>query len=158
MPTTYMTVKALDACGESALAREIARKVVFDMCETWKTVEPHTIWECYSPTEPKPSSYKEKGRVRDNFCGWSALGPISLFIEDIIGIKEANAFANTLICDFDRDLVGRIGVEDYRFGQVVCSVLATRDEVSVRSNREFTLVFDGKRHEVVRGENNFKRN
>ena len=158
MPTTYMTVKALDACGESALAREIARKVVFDMCETWKAVEPHTIWECYSPTEPKPSSYKEKGCVRDNFCGWSALGPISLFIEDIIGIKEANAFANTLICDFDRDLVGRIGVEDYRFGQVVCSVLATRDEVSVRSNREFTLVFDGKRHEVVRGENNFKRN
>ena len=158
MPTTYMTVKALDACGESALAREIARKVVFDMCETWKAVEPHTIWECYSPTEPKPSSYKEKGRVRDNFCGWSALGPISLFIEDIIGIKEANAFANTLICDFDRDLVGRIGVEDYRFGQVVCSVLATKDEVSVRSNREFTLVFDGKRHEVVRGENNFKRN
>lgn len=57
-----------------------------------------------------------------------------------------------------KDPEARIGVEDYRFGQVVCSVLATRDEVSVRSNREFTLVFDGKRHEVVRGENNFKRN
>ena len=157
MPTTYMTVKALDVCGESALAREIARKVVFDMCETWKAVEPHTIWECYSPTEPKPSSYKEKGCVRDNFCGWSALGPISLFIENVIGIKEANAFANTLVCDFGRDLVGRVGVEDYRFGQVVCSVLATKDEVSVRSNREFTLIFDGKGHAVVCGENDFKR-
>ena len=60
--------------------------------------------------EPSPSTYaKSDVYVRDDFCGWSALGPISLFIEDIIGIKEANAFRGELKCDFARDIKGRAG-------------------------------------------------
>lgn len=158
MPTTYMAVKALDGCGEGGLAREISRKVVFDMCETWKTFEPHTIWECYSPTEAKPSTYaKSKGWVRDNFCGWSALGPIALFIEDVIGVREANAFTNTLVCDFERDPKGRVGVENYRFGKVTCSIIATKESISVESDAPFALVADGRTFQVNAGKNAFVR-
>ena len=158
MPTTYMVMKALDGCGETALARDIARKVVFDMCETWRTFEPHTIWECYSPTEAKPSTYaKNSCYVRDNFCGWSALGPISLFIEDVIGVKEANAFTNTLVCDFERNPKGRVGVENYRFCDVICSVVATTDEIRVKSNKSFILLADGRKFTVSIGEQSFAR-
>ena len=158
MPTTYMAMKALDGCGEAALARDLARKVVFDMCETWKTFEPHTVWECYSPTEAKPSTYaKKEGYARDSFCGWSALGPISLFVEDVIGVKSANAFTNTLTCDFPREPKGRVGVGNYRFGKVVCSVIATADEISVVSNAPFTLVADGRTLSVSAGSNCFRR-
>jgi len=158
MPTTYMTIKALDDCGETSLAQDIARKVVFDMYETYRQVEPHTIWECYSPTEAKPSTYaKGAGYSRPDFCGWSALGPISLFFEDVIGIKDANAFTNTLVCDFAKDPTGRVGVENYRFGKVVCSIVATKAEIKVDSNLPFELRVDGKRHAVKTGGNVFCR-
>ena len=60
--------------------------------------------------QPSPSTYaKSDVYMRDDFCGWSALGPISLFIEDVIGIKEANAFKRELKCDFAKDIKGRAG-------------------------------------------------
>ncbi len=158
MPTTYMTLKGLDGAGETALARDIARRIVFDMYDTWKKFEPHSIWESYSPTEPKPSTYAKKaGYARDSFCGWSALGPISIFIEDVIGIKEANAFANTLTCDFELSPKGRVGVENYRFGKVKCNVIATATEISVDSNLPFTLKADGRDFKVKAGVNSFPR-
>ena len=158
MPTTYMAMKALDGCGEYAVAREVARRVVFDMCETWRTFEPHSIWECYSPTEPKPSTYAKKaGYARDGFCGWSALGPISIFIEDVIGVKSANAFANTLVCDFERNPKGRVGVRNYRFGKVKLDIVATASEITVDSSAPFTLKADGKDLAVRAGHNVFRR-
>jgi hypothetical protein len=95
--------------------------------------------------------------VRDNFCGWSALGPISLFIEDVIGIKEADAFKCELKCDFPQSVKGRAGVENYRFGNIVCSVVATTGKVAVESNGAFTLVADGRRYAVKAGRNEFVR-
>ena len=158
LPTSYMTIKALDGCGEYALARELARKIVFHMAETYRSFEPHTVWECYSPTEPKPSTYaKSDCIVRDNFCGWSALGPISLFIEDVIGIKEADAFRGELRCDFPEEVKGRVGVENYRFGKVVCSVVATSGKITVESNVAFTLVADGRRYAVKEGKTELVR-
>ena len=158
LPTTYMVLKALDAYGENALARELARKVVDHMYRTYADYEPHTIWECYSPTKPEPATYaKRAGRVRDNFCGWSALGPISLFIEDVIGIKQANAFTRTLCCDFVREIKGRVGVKNYRFGDVVCDIVATTDRIAVRSNAAFTLKVNGKTYAVKPGTTAFER-
>ena len=157
LPTTYMTLKALDVYGEAATAREMGRRLVDDMYRTYKEFEPHTIWECYSPTEPKPATNKKNRYVRYDFCGWSALGPISLFIEDVIGVKQANAFENTLTCDFERNPKGRVGVENYRFGEVVCSVVATERTVTVRSNLPFTLIVDGKSLAVEAGNGVFER-
>ena len=161
LPTSYMAIKALDeraGRGDYALARRLARETVFGMFETYRAVEPHTIWECYSPTEAKPGTYAKKpGYSRPEFCGWSALGPISLFIEDVIGVKQADAFANRLVCDFPEAPVGRVGVENYRFGKVVCDIVATAGEIAVESNAPFTLVADGREHAVCAGANRFRR-
>ena len=157
MPTAYMAVKASDAYGDYATARDVSRKIVEMMYRTYVEFEPHTIWECYSPTEPKPATSKKNRYVRYDFCGWSALGPISLFIEDVIGVKQANAFENTLTCDFEKNPKGRVGVENYRFGKVVCSVVATERTVTVRSNLPFTLIVDGKTLAVEAGNGVFER-
>ena len=159
MPTTYMTVKSAEIYGEKALARDIARKVVDHMYRTYVDFEPHTIWECYSPTETKPAITAKTGKfVRSDFCGWSALGPVSLFLENVIGVRAANAFARTFECDFERNPKGRVGVENYRFGDVVCSVVATADEIKVKSNKPFVLLADGRKLAVRAGEQSFARN
>ena len=158
MPTTYMTIKALDARKDYARARKLARQTIFAMFETYRDVEPHTIWECYSPTESKPGTYAKKpGYSRPDFCGWSALGPVSLFIEDVIGVKQADAFANRLVCDFPEAPVGRVGIENYRFGQIVCDIAATAGEIAVFSNAPFSLVADGLEFAVQAGENRWVR-
>ncbi len=158
LPTTYMTLKALDAGGEYARARQTALKLVEHLYRTYREFEPHTIWECYSPTAPKPATGKRSGKfVRPDFCGWSALGPISIFLEDVIGIKSANAFTRTLVCDFERRPQGRVGVTNYRFGDIVCSVIATTAAIEVESSGAFTLVADGRQLTVKPGKNIFTR-
>ena len=157
LPTTYMAIKALDRFGRNDIARAVAGKLVGHMRRTYDEYEPHTIWECYSPTEPRPATDKKEIPVRYDFCGWSALGPISILIEDVIGVKEANAFTNTLTCDFERKPKGRVGVENYRFGKVVCSVVATERTIAVRSNLPFTLIVDGKTLAVEAGNGVFER-
>ena len=158
LPTTYISVKAIDKYLDYPLARKISKQIIGHMYDTYVTCEPHTIWECYSPTQAKPAiTARKKKIVRPDFCGWSALGPISLFLEDVIGIKESDAFNNVLVCDFGRGLKGRVGVENYRFGEIICSVVATGAEIRVVSNRPFVLRVDGRKFEVAAGENRFER-
>lgn len=157
LPTSYMALKAIDLTGDYELARKVASGLLEHMYRTYADYEPHTIWECYSPTACEPARDKKGETVRPDFCGWSALGPISVFIEDVIGIKEANAFTKTLTCDFEKAPVGRVGVTGYRFGDVVCSVIATTGTISVTSNRPFTLIADGRTLEVQAGSNSFRR-
>jgi len=157
LPTTYMALKATDLTGDYALARDIGRAVLEQMYRVYADCEPHTIWECYSPTGFEPAKNKQGGTVRPDFCGWSALGPISIFIEDVIGIKQADAFENTLLCDFDRHPSGRTGILNYRFGEIVCDIIATEKTIKVHSNKPFVLVADGRRFNVSRGLNRFRR-
>lgn len=80
LPTTYMAIKAIEKYGYHEEADAIAEKVINQQLAAYRNIEPHTIWECYSPSGNTPST--EHGRrARPEFCGWSALGPISLFIE-----------------------------------------------------------------------------
>ncbi len=158
LPMVYMTIKGLDMYGKFGLARDLALKTVRHQYETYRMVEPHTIWECYAPESPSPATGVDgKKRVAPAFCGWSALGPISLFIEDIIGIKSADAFSNVVVCDFGQNQKGRVGVENYRFGMVLCSIIATSDEIQVESNKPFELHAEGRRFSVKKGHNVFCR-
>lgn len=157
LPTTYMALKATDLIGEYDLAREIGLAILKQMYRTYADYEPHTIWECYSPTANEPARNKQGEVVRPDFCGWSALGPISIFIEDVIGIKEANAFENTLMCDFEKHPNGKVGVKNYRFGEVVCTIIATEKDIKVSSNLPFTLIADGREFNVRTGKNSWRR-
>ena len=47
-----------------------------------------TIWECYSPEKPAPATrWDGENYCRQDFVGWSGLGPIALMLENIIGLQ-----------------------------------------------------------------------
>ncbi len=151
LPVVYMALKGLARYGYSGLVHNLAAKVVEHQYLTWKNFEPHTVWEAYSPTERKPSSCKHHipdPYARPDFCGWSALGPINLTIEFLLGFYEADAEQRLLKYHFRR--IGTHGIRNYRFGDVVCTILSDGESfLSVRTNRPFTLEVDGIPHPVA---------
>ncbi len=121
LPIVYMGSKALERYGYCELADSLAEKVVRMQARIYEQTEPHTIWECYSPVADEPST--EHGhRVRQEFCGWSALGPISLFIENIMGFRKADALSRTLTWDIKASN-GTHGLRRLRFGDVETSLI-----------------------------------
>lgn len=91
-PTNYMIVRGLASRGLRSLAREIAVRHLSMMAEVMKNPAYGSIWECYAPesarpaTKNKPDGDHAGTLVRDRFVGWSALGPVSMLIENILGL------------------------------------------------------------------------
>ena len=152
LPLAYMGTKALEKYGYTQLADSLAKNIVLLQKETYKSVEPHTIWECYSPSENKPST--EYGRIcRTDFCGWSALGPISLFIENVIGISTVNALNKTVNWRLDKK-IGTLGIKRLRVGDATISMIYESDKNRIKLNATsaFTLVVNGKKYKVKQGD------
>ena len=151
-PTTYMTVKGLENYGYSELASLIARKNMTAMYKVYRATG--TIWELYSPDIYMPAT-NETGieMVKPNFVGWSGLIPISLFIENIIGIK-ADATISTLFWDSNSSATH--GVRGLRFGNIVTSLVREGDCVSVESNSAYTLMINERKFEISAGKQNIK--
>ena len=153
MPKVYMTVKGLEKYGYQTLADDVARKMISLQYRTWKNFEPHSIWECYSPTEDKPATNKVGSFSRPDFCGWSALGPISMFIENILGIREINALKKQIVwtpCSSENN-----GVKNLKMGDNTVSLMAfpSKRKVSVESSCDFTLFLNGKEYFCCQGKN-----
>ena len=143
LPIVYMGSKALERYGYCELADSLAEKVVRMQARIYEQTEPHTIWECYSPVADEPST--EHGhRVRQEFCGWSAYS-ISLFIENIMGFRKADALSRTLTWDIKASN-GTHGLRRLRFGDVETSLIydATTNSIAVSANRPYTLVARGR--------------
>jgi len=151
LPTAYMGIKALEKYGLSSLADETAEKLVNQMNRTYRNYEPHTIWECYSPSFDTPASGKYKSVVRPDFCGWSALGPISLFIENMIGIREVDARKKLIKWDIHKTF--RHGLKDLRFGEIITDLIYESGYIYVHSNANYTLMVNGKKHQIKKGNN-----
>lgn len=139
LPTSYMTIKAVEKYGYYDLAAELAVKTVSHMAETYRIYTPHTIWECYSPTQAVPGKNRDgKTDSREDFCGWSALGPISLLIENVLGFYDIDAQKNCVRWYPVEN--GRTGIENLRFGTVVTDIVKDGNTVTVSSNKEYSLV------------------
>lgn len=150
LPTAYMGIKAIQKYGYDSLADETAWKLVQQMNATFKTYKPATIWECYSPSKPEPSTEHGK-RARPDFCGWSALGPISLFIENIIGIRDVDAQSSTVRWRLTRP--GEIGLKKLRFGGITTDLVHDgKGTVHVKSTAAYLLVINGQSFAVNPGE------
>lgn len=151
LPTAYMAVKALESYGYGDLADELAHKVLAHQERTYRLYEPHTIWECYSPNADAPST--EAGRrARPDFCGWSALGPVSLFIENVLGFYRVSA-AEREVCWRLRPETGSYGIRGLRFGPIETDIVFDGLEtIAVSSNAPYTLVVNGERLSVEAGE------
>ena len=151
MPKVYMTVKGLEKYGRQDLADEIARKMVSLQYRTWKNFEPHTFWECYSPTEDKPGTNKVGGFSRPDFCGWSALGPISMFIEYILGIREIDALNKRII--WTPSSAKKHGIKNLKMGDDTVSLIAEPEQkkILVESSCDFTLLVNGQKYFCPKG-------
>ena len=150
LPTAYMGIKALEKYGFQEAADTTAEKVLSWMLRTYCDYEPHTIWECYSPTAPTPSSNHGK-RVRPDFCGWSALGPISLFIENVLGFHDIDASLRTVHWDISHNC--RLGLNNLTFGDTTTDLLydPAAATVTIRSNKPYCLILNGKSHRIRAG-------
>ncbi len=156
LPVVYMGTKALEKYGYYELADELAQKVIYQQLRTYHAIEPNTIWECYNPSGDSPST--ERGRrARPDFCGWSALGPISLFIENIMGFRQIDGVNKTVVWDLKKSN-GTHGIENLKFGTVATDIIydSVADKVNVSSNAAYTLVINGKKIPVKKGKNNLK--
>lgn len=79
-PTTYMVVRALERCGEAGLSHHIALNHVAQCAEVFE--QTGTFWDHYAPDFLAPAA-----DARPDCCGWSALGPIAMLLESVIGVR-----------------------------------------------------------------------
>jgi neutral trehalase len=150
LPTAYMASKALDRYGMHGTSDELAFRLLKHMSRTWRDYEPHTIWECYSPTLPKPGTTKDNVEIcRPDFCGWSAVGPISLLIENVLGFHRIDAINNVVSWRMHWNC--RHGIRRLRFGSVITDIVAEGDRIDVSSNREYTLQINGESFGIKTG-------
>ena len=155
LPLVYMGTKALERYGYYELADSLAAKVIRQQLNTYKAVTPHTIWECYNPSADLPST--EHGRrARPDFCGWSALGPISLFIENILGFREINALNRTIRWTLKKENQTH-GLRNLKFGKIVTDIVYDHvsNKIVVKANEPYVLIVNGKKHRVYSGETSF---
>lgn len=153
LPTAYAALVGLKNYGFYDLAHETGYKLLNHIYKTYTEFSPHTIWECYSPTEYKPATNaNDNGFVRPDFCGWSALGPISVYIEFVLGFHTINAF-NNIVEWAKPDVKGKIGIKNLRFGETVTDIIVNENKCTVYSNKSYTLIINGKSFDVKTGEN-----
>ncbi len=153
LPTAYMGTKSIEKYGYFDLANQMAENLLDHMSKTYKNYEPHTIWECYSPSENLPSFrvYKdgEKERVREDFCGWSALGPISLLIENVLGFYDIDAINNKVKWNLHQ--TKKHGIKNLMFGDIVADILYDEGTVSVVTNKDFDLEINRRIYKIQKG-------
>ena len=159
LPTAYAALKGLADYGFYKQAQRLAYDLFKHMLATAEMVEPHTIWECYSPCKCEPSTKPNgQNRVRPDFCGWSALGPISIYLEFVLGFHSVNAFENRLDWEKPDCFKGKIGVKNLRFGGVTADIVADEEICFVTTNKPFVLRINGKVFNAQAGENTFMIN
>lgn len=145
-PTQMMVIRGLEKYGYDDLARKIALEHLSIVGRVYERTG--TVWENYSPDE-----IRQGNPAREDFVGWSGLGPILFLVEYAIGLKP-DAPANTLVWDLRSDV--RTGCERYRFSGHTVSLVAEpgpdgpgRPRISVESDGAFTLrVIRGTRQET----------
>jgi hypothetical protein len=143
-PTDYMTIKGLSEYGFDEFAREAALNHLNNMREVYDSkidnthIDPneadgdyHTIWECYNPDRTCPCTRADKYYFgRQDFAGWTGIGPISLLIENVIGLNIVGAENRV---EWNLKDAGRVGLENFELisGNQV-SLVAERAEAGKR--------------------------
>lgn len=154
-PTNYMVVKGLEIYGQYGLADQIVENHLYKMAEVYFEFQPdeekiafeerygdgyQTIWECYSPEYPEPATrWDDTFYARQDFVGWSGLGPIAMLIENIIGIQID--FSQKLIT-WRIDRADRHGIKNLNYLDGKVSLLVEPEEGKLSFNVTSTHNFD----------------
>ena len=157
LPTAYMTIKSLEKYGKYDLATELSCRIVEHMSRTYFEYSPHTIWECYAPNVPEPSYScdEDNRRVRPDFCGWSAVGPICLFLENVIGIHSVNAVTKSVRWNIPSGTEGKIGIRNFCIGEIRTDLLYDSGRCMITSDGEYNLYVNDYLYHIYDGENIF---
>lgn len=149
LPTGYMAIKALEAGGQQEVADTTAQNLLLHMHRTFTSFSPATIWECYSPIADRPARRSDRNSiVRPDFSGWSALGPISLFIENVLGFNTIDADDRLVKWRLYQE--GEHGIKRLRFGDVLTDITTDgSDWITVRSNESYNLDINGVMHSIL---------
>lgn len=157
-PTNYMVVRGLRGIGESELARAAAAAHLGHLAAVMAgppadlaAIAPEerdgdyrTLWECYAPEADAPATrWDAQYLSRQDFVGWTGLGPIAMLIEDVLGIEVIGA-EDRIVWTLTR--TDRHGVDRLPLGAGTVSLLASArpdpdDPIALRisSDRPFTL-------------------
>lgn len=150
VPTAYMASVALKQYGYHDIADTNAASLLTHMHRTYTEVEPHSIWEAYDPERPQPATDKFVGQiVRPDFCGWSALAPISMLIESVLGFHTIDALQKRVV--WRKHQPGVHGIRRLRFGGIETDILAEADGIHVKSSHPYTLEINGMEHAIDAG-------
>ena len=123
------------------------------MLDTYHKYEPHTIWECYAPEANTPATQtNDVAIVRPDFCGWSALGPISVYLEYVLGFHGINSFERLVEWEKPEDMGEEVGIKNLRFGDVVTDIVAEGNICRVSSNAPYMLKINGVAYAIDAGE------
>jgi glycogen debranching enzyme len=130
-PTNYMVIKGLENYGYNEFAYQATERYLNGLYNVYKSTG--TLWEAYAPDVDLPATNEGgKDLVRKNFVGWTGCGPITLLIENILGIK-VNASENTIYWNINRQ--DTHGIKNLPCGKVNVSLL-----YNVKSNNKFEII------------------
>ncbi len=150
LPTAYMGTKALERYGFYAVADRAAAKLLRHMLRTYQEWDPHTIWELFSPTAPEPGTTGNGvSRARPDFCGWSALGPVSLLIENMLGFRSMDAIERKIT--WNPPLKGRSGIRGLRLGPIVVDLIHEDGRLEVATSGNLSIEMKGRVYVVQKG-------
>ncbi len=105
-PLNYMVIQGLAGYGHADLAHRAAVNHIERLVEVFHNPPANeerfapeerrpsysTLWECYAPDHPQPATRWDGWFLsRQDFVGWTGLGPIALLIEQAIGIQVLGA-------------------------------------------------------------------
>lgn len=147
-PANYAIIKGLERKGIDAFAHLAAMRYINAVHDVF--LQTGTFWENYAPEKKADGRYNhgtdesDYYACRKDFIGWTGLAPISLLIENVIGLR-ADAPANKLVFDLRR--LDLHGIERLRFGDITTTVMAgarasSADavEINVESDRPYLLI------------------
>jgi glycogen debranching enzyme len=140
-PTNIMVIKGLERYKDVYYTAEFcnaaAEKYIDAMSKVYKRTG--TIWENYAPDATMRGILS-----KPDFVGWSGCGPITLLLENVIGIipDAGNNIVRWTITRRDRH-----GINNLHFGNTVASFLcnaresiAKGAELEITAERPFTLI------------------
>ena len=123
-PTNLAAIRGLADNGFADRAREATLRYLGAMVAA--AADPAlgpSIWECYAPEDPPRPATTEKGeRCGRDFVGWSGLAPITLLVENVIGLRR-DVPARTLHWQLPDE---PLGLENFRFGEGLVSAVCLR--------------------------------
>ena len=131
-----MIIKGLENYGFCDLAYNATENLLNGMYRVFKKTA--TVWENYSP-----ESYDRGNRSKGEFVGWTGLVPITMLIENIIGIR-VNALNNSVTWHINR--VDRHGIRNLHTGKntitLVCDKRNSKEDkvmIHIECKYSFTL-------------------